>query len=226
MQQRKELKFLVTESELLEIENRISGIMKPDINQQSDAYNIRSIYFDSPTNTCMQENESGVDKRCKYRIRIYNCSNHLIKAEIKSKYRDTTTKQAVRITLEQYDSLIHANHVSQYIGSNPVYDHFAQVIIGELYKPKTIVEYQRTAYTFQPCNVRVTFDRNIGSSRQYAHFFSPQIMAIPVLSTNTHILEIKYDEFLPDFLQQLLHISGTRTSFSKYYYAANIYNTL
>lgn len=226
MRQRKELKFLVTESELLEVKNRINGIMKLDSNQQGDCYNIRSIYFDSPSNACMQENESGVDKRCKYRIRIYNCSSHLIKAEIKTKYRDTTTKQAVSITTEQYDSLIHADQLSQYMGKNPVFDRFAEVIVGEHYRPHAIVEYERAAYTFQPCNVRVTFDRNIGSSRHYTRFLSPQIMAVPVLPAGMHVLEIKYDEFLPDFLQQLLRINGTRTSFSKYYYAANIYNTI
>lgn len=226
MQQRKELKFVVTEGELLQIENKIQGIMKQDIHQQGAAYNIRSIYFDSPSNACMQENEAGIDQRCKYRIRIYDCSNRLIKAEIKTKYRDTTAKQSTNITSDQYDALIHAHHLGTYIGSNPVFDRFAQVIIGEQYKPKVIVEYERTAYTFQPCNVRVTFDRNIGSSKQFLNFFSPHISAIPVLTTGIHVLEIKYDEFFPDFLQQLLCVHGARTSFSKYYYAANILNTI
>lgn len=225
MHRRKELKFLVTERELLELENRISGVMKPDIHQNGSAYNIRSIYFDSPSGACMRENESGVDQRKKYRIRIYDRSECLIKAEIKMKHRDTTAKQAVGITKDQYDSLLKADHIGQFVGKNPVYDRFAHVIIGEHYRPNVIVEYERTAYTFQPCNVRVTFDRNIGGSRQYAHFFDSHIAAIPILPAGTHILEVKYDEFLPDFLRQLIQINGMRTSFSKYYYAANTCNT-
>lgn len=150
MHRRKELKFLVTERELLELKNRISGVMKPDIHQNGSAYNIRSIYFDSPSGACMRENESGVDQRKKYRIRIYDRSERLIKAEIKMKHRDTTAKQAVGITKDQYDSLLKADHIGQFVGKDPVYDCFAHVIIGEHYRPNVIVEYERTAYTFQP----------------------------------------------------------------------------
>ena len=40
----------------------------------------------------------------------------------------------------------------------------------------------------------------------------------PVLPTGRHVLEVKYDEFLPDFLYQVMNLGSLRQSgFSKYY---------
>ena len=221
---RKELKFLCNEQLLVQIENRIKGIMKRDIHQSGSSYNIRSIYFDSPDNRCFQDNESGIGTRSKYRLRIYNFSDSLIKAEIKNKYYDATYKESTVISKDQFKACISAGSVEAITGNcanrdDAIYK-MASKIVACGYRPAAIVEYERTTYTYSPCNVRVTFDRNIAAGMDYSSIFDRKMPVRPVCDRGYHILEVKYDEFLPEYLRMLLNPSDMRrTSFSKYYLA-------
>ena len=89
--------------------------------------------------------------------------------------------------------------------------------------PKSIVEYERTAFVDYRGNVRITFDRNIRGSTDISGFLEPQIPAVPLLPTNKHVLEVKYDEFLPEYIEQTICLGSLqRTAFSKYYYSRAI----
>ena len=85
--------------------------------------------------------------------------------------------------------------------------------------PKVIISYERTAYVHPSGNVRITFDRNITASRYCEEFLEAQVSGMtPVLPAGMHVLEVKYDEFLPDVIAQQLEIGKLRkTAFSKYY---------
>lgn len=86
-------------------------------------------------------------------------------------------------------------------------------------RPRIIIEYERTAFVYPSGNVRITFDRNIAFSDRLADFMEDSIALTPVLGKGKHILEVKFDEFLPDFIAQLLELNTLeRTSFSKFYY--------
>lgn len=219
---RKELKFFCTAGELAAIENGIKTVMKRDEHQTGDHYHIRSVYFDSPFNTCFHQNEAGIGNRHKYRIRIYNKSDQLIHAEIKTKYRETISKAAIRLTREQYEAMMRCENLSLLAagggGSQEILDRYLAVLAGEAYRPASIVEYERTAYIYQPCNVRITFDKNIAASNRFERFFEPDTYAVPLLENGLHVLEVKYDEFLPDFLSGLLRVKALKiASCSKYY---------
>ncbi len=217
---RKELKFICNEMDFANIQNRIKAVMKLDANSNGKAYNIRSIYFDDKNNTCFHENESGVDKRQKFRIRIYQKSDVLIHAEIKSKYRDTSTKRSVAISHAQLDRILKQGKVPDELSDNEVMNQYRVAMEVKGLRPVSIVEYERTAFVYPIGNVRVTFDRNIGASNQFDRFFMESLYSAPVLPTGKHILEVKYDEFLPDYIAQLLEIGTlSRTSYSKYYYS-------
>ena len=220
---RKELKFICNEMDFANIQNRIKTVMKMDKNSNGEAYNIRSIYFDDRDNMCFRENEAGVDKRQKFRIRIYQKSDALIHAEIKSKYRDTTTKKSAVLSREQLDWILREGKVPGEMCENEVMKQYRMAIEAEGFRPVSIVEYERTAFVYPIGNVRVTFDRNIGASTQYDRFFMESLYSAPVLPVGKHILEVKYDEFLPDYIAQLLEIGTlSRTSYSKYYFSRMI----
>ena len=58
--------------------------MKKDTNADSRGdYHIRSLYFDDYNDSALFEKQSGILKRKKYRIRIYNLSDSVIKLEKK-----------------------------------------------------------------------------------------------------------------------------------------------
>lgn len=221
MNNRKELKFLCDERMLVSIENRIKGVMHKDSHQIGNSYNICSIYFDTYDNRCYRENAAGIDMRHKYRIRVYNHSDAVIKAEIKTKFYDTTSKESATLSKDQFYAIMNHKPLPEIVGEgepNEALLKFAGKVCGEGFRPASIVEYERSAYIFNPCNVRVTFDRNIAAGNAYDSFFCEDMPARPILDSGMHILEVKYDEFLPDFLRDLINI-GTlrRTSFSKYF---------
>lgn len=62
MDYRHELKFLVSDYDIAIIKYRIQNIMKLDSNAQGTSYTIRSVYFDNIYNSCLQENEDGIDQ--------------------------------------------------------------------------------------------------------------------------------------------------------------------
>ena len=81
-----------------------------------------------------------------------------------------------------------------------------------------IVEYDRTPFVEKLGNTRVTFDRNIRSSDAVQSFLEKRIPGRPIMPAGRQILEVKYDEFLPDYLCRNLQLSRLRqTTFSKYY---------
>lgn len=106
---------------------------------------------------------------------------------------------------------------------NAVLNLFYLYMHGKGVRPKVIVEYDRTAFVNQAGNVRITFDQNIRCSPHIERFFEPNLYAVPVMETGMHVLEVKYDELLPDYIAQTLEV-GTlqQTAFSKYYLSRNI----
>ncbi len=82
--------------------------------------------------------------------------------------------------------------------------------------PKTIVDYTREAYTFPAGNVRVTLDYDIRSGLDCTALFDADCTTVPVPGYPA-ILEVKWDEFLPDIVRDAVALRGIRTgAFSKY----------
>ena len=85
-------------------------------------------------------------------------------------------------------------------------------------RPVVIVEYDRIPYVYKNGNVRITLDTNIGSSSAVDTFLDPWMQTRPVLPVGQQLLEVKYDEYLPDFIYRSLMLpSLQQTAFSKYY---------
>lgn len=225
MDYRHELKFQVSDLELQMIRYRLKLLMQADIHQDEDAYTVRSLYFDDLYDSCMRENEDGVDNRRKYRIRIYNGSDRVIKLEKKIKIRGMTRKVSQEIS--RTDCLTYMSGKAIELGA----DHsdlerelYAEMKMSGMH-PVSIVEYERTAFVEPKGNVRITFDRNIGVNEKMEEFLDQDISPVPVLPMGVHVLEVKYDELLPEYISQVLETGGLqRSSFSKYWYSRNYKN--
>ena len=225
---RNELKYICTEADLVLLEARIKALCKRDPHVgSSGAYDIRSIYFDDTNDTCFKDNEAGTDPRAKFRIRIYNGSSDRITLEKKSKSHGMTHKDSVVISKEQFDDIMSCHPNELFHLSNKLVSHnkqssllnqFESLMYTTGLSPKTIVAYRRTPFICHAGNVRITFDRNIGHTTDFSTYFDDSIPLIPVMANGTHILEVKYDELLPNFIYEALNLDNlTYTSFSKYY---------
>lgn len=216
---RHEFKYLISTDEDAILEQRISALIPRDPHVgPSGKYVIRSLYFDSYGDRCYYENENGTDPREKFRIRIYNASDRSIKLECKRKERAKTLKTSCSLSREQCMSLM-AGRIPQEIGEKQaVLRKLAMLMNTELFRPKVIVEYNRTPYIYKNGNVRVTFDRDIRSSTEIARFLEPVLYARPIMPAGQNLIEVKYDEYIPDFIKESLEIGSlSQTAFSKYY---------
>ena len=89
---------------------------------------------------------------------------------------------------------------------------------NSLMRPKVLVEYVRTPYIYTLGNVRVTFDKNIAASGSVEELFSKDITRISVFPSGHHVLEVKYDDYLPETIAGCLDTGHlNRSSVSKYY---------
>ncbi len=81
---RHEIKLLLTKAEYLSVRSRLAPIMERDSYAlEGGDYFIRSLYFDDSRKSSYWEKLSGVADRKKYRLRIYNCSDSVIKLSCK-----------------------------------------------------------------------------------------------------------------------------------------------
>lgn len=219
MKYRNELKYVVTAAELALLQNRIQGLIQPDIHAGPDGrYRIRSLYFDDYYNSYYNENEIGTDPREKFRIRIYNGDAGRISLELKRKEHGMTQKLSCRLTKEQCKTLMDGRPLPPDSSYPPVLQKLNLLMRTRLLRPKVIVEYDRTPFVDKLGNTRITLDQNIRSCDRTALFLEKEIPGRQIMEAGKHILEVKYDEFLPDYLYRNLQLSRLRqTAFSKYY---------
>ena len=97
-------------------------------------------------------------------------------------------------------------------------------LIRELYckmryqclRPKTIVDYTRQPFIYRPGNVRVTFDYDLHTGLSCTDFLNPDCVTIPAGDAPI-LMEVKWDEFLPEIIRAAVQMPGRRvTAFSKY----------
>lgn len=200
------------------IAGRLKATMSQDIHQDGDAYMIRSLYFDDIQDRCLSENDAGVDQRQKFRIRIYDPHSQTIHLEIKEKSNGMTKKLSCDLTAAECRQIIDSTLPLHFDQRQPLSQLQLQMRCA-LMRPKAIIEYERTAFVHPTGNVRITFDRNIMASRHCSAFLQDRVTGmVPVLPAGVHVLEVKYDELLPDFIAKALEIGKLRqTAFSKYY---------
>ena len=200
------------------IASRLKTVMPLDIHQNGNAYLIRSLYFDDILDRCMDENDAGVDQRQKFRIRMYGPHAQPIHLEIKEKSNSMNKKLSCDLTETECRQIIEGTLPLGFDQRRPLTQLQLQMRCA-LMRPKVIIEYERTAFVHPTGNVRITFDRNIMASRHCKEFFADRLPgAVPLLPVGIHVLEVKYDELLPDFIAKALEIGKLQqTAFSKYY---------
>ena len=215
---RHELKYLITPAELSVLRGVLKPITQFDPNgDENNEYMIRSLYFDTINDDALMEKIAGVGNRKKYRIRIYNFSDRVIKLECKSKYGDLISKQSVSIPRDLAEQLIAGDPEGLQRMRHPLLHDVYREMRTRLLRPAVIVDYVREAYIHPAQEVRITFDKQLRTGLYSTDLFNPSLPTYPVFDDPVEVLEVKYDEFLPSHLQTVLSgITAQRSAVSKY----------
>ena len=209
---RVEDKYTMPGSDFFLLENRIKNILPIDNNRQ---YKISSLYFDDLYDTDLMDTINGNPSRKKMRIRIYDDCFNTIKLEVKYKSYSKINKKSCIISKEEMNSLINGVPIEWEDKDSPR-NIFNEKILTAGLRPKVIVTYERSAYLYESGNTRMTFDSNIRSSNQIELFGNKDLYHDKIKDLD-YILEVKYDEFIPDFVAQSINISNMlQISYSKY----------
>lgn len=214
---RVEDKFCCGETEMYCLQKRLSSVLRSDSNESStEGYSVSSLYFDDLDNSCLEDTVEGNRVRRKYRARIYNHSLDTIKLEVKEKLDNRVRKKSRNITEKELLKLMNGECIEcQPSMEDPAALFNLAIQINHL-APKVIVTYERKAFIFEPGNVRITLDRNVRSSKLVEFFGNPEI-SYDFFVEQDKIIEMKYDEFMPEFILQLLELENMQQiSYSKY----------
>ena len=215
---RHELKYHITPAEMTVLRGVLRPLMQLDPNgNERNEYHIRSLYFDTINDDALEEKIVGVGNRKKYRIRIYNFSDRVIKLECKSKYGDLISKQSVTIPRDLAEQLIAGDPDGLQRMRHPLFHDVFREMRTRLLRPAVIVDYVREAYIHPAEEVRITFDKQLRTGLYSSDMFNPSLPTYPVFDDPVEILEVKYVEFLPSYLQSVLSgITAQRSAVSKY----------
>jgi len=215
---RYEKKYLINNLQVELLKQRLSPIMTLDDNlNNSDFYRIRSIYFDDYWDTNLMQVINGVSKRFKYRIRFYNYNDNYIVLEKKYKINNLTKKISCRLTKEQVNDIINNRNIFIDKNNPKLLNEFYLMMKTRGYKPKAIIDYDRIPFVYNAGNVRITIDYNLSCSYKFNELFDKDSLNIPLIENGYSILEVKYNDFIPDFIRFALQLNELdRISYSKY----------
>lgn len=214
---RVEDKYCCNIQEICYLQQILSTILQSDSNENNlEGYSISSLYFDDWYDSCYRDTVDGTEERRKYRIRIYNNSFETIKLEVKEKLDNRIYKKSRSITWEQMRQLICGECIESDGTLNDPATLFNLAIRTRGLKPKVIVTYERKAFIHQAGNVRITLDRNVRADNFIDDFGNSNADYDRIRETDA-VLEVKYDEFIPSFILQLLETGNMQqTAYSKY----------
>ena len=213
---RHEWKHEINYADLLTLRMRLSAVMKRDEHATGGVYRIRSLYFDNLSDKALREKIDGDNIREKFRIRYYDGDTSYIVLEKKSKINGLCAKESCRISREEAQKLVSGDCGWMLKSRRPLCQELYSKMQSQGIKPKTIVDYTREPFVFGPGNVRVTIDYNIRTGALCTDFLNPKTTTLPA-GESPIILEVKWDEYLPDIIKDAVTIPGRRMSaFSKY----------
>lgn len=216
---RHELKYYINYRDYVVLRNALKASMSLDANAGDDGmYHIRSLYFDDMYETGVKQKIAGTDDRCKYRIRIYDFSDGVIKFEKKIKQGQYIAKQSISLTRAEYESIIAGDYEFLLTRKQPLAGEIYTKMKNDMLRPRVLVDYQREAYVYPFENVRITFDKNLRGGLTMSDIFNEHAPTMPMFDQGLMVLEVKFNKFLPECIKCVLNSISTadRSAISKY----------
>lgn len=214
---RHELKYLITYAEKEVIESRLRFVAAKDKHVKDGHYFIRSLYFDDLAESAYVTKLDGTASRKKYRIRIYNLSDQIIHLECKRKEGAYIQKISASLSREELDRILRGDYAFLKDREEEVCQCFYLDWVAHGMREAVIVDYDRVPYVYPYGDVRITFDQDIRAAYMSCDIFSGDIPTFGVIPTNQLIMEVKFTEYLPQIIRDIIQTDDCiNISSSKY----------
>lgn len=214
---RNEWKYLIDTAQKEYVCRRLSPFLKLDPHAKNGGYMIRSLYFDDYFQTAYEEKDAGVLRRKKYRIRIYDCSDSSIKLERKKKFGSYIFKEDAPLTRDEVYQILDGNYGFLLKSPHSLCREFYVECMSNVMRPRTIVDYEREPWIMDEGTVRITFDMDVRAAIGSYDIFDASLPALPVLEPGKCVMEVKFTEFLPQIVREILPDRASEfTAVSKY----------
>lgn len=215
MPSRHEEKYIIDYRQYALLKSRARSLLTPDPHGEDGSYVITSLYYDDHLDHALDEKLEGLPEHRKFRVRTYDFSDSVIKLERKDKHGILTEKASASISREQLP-LLAGIHTQPKAFSGKAWDLAAQIRASDL-RPTVAVRYRRDAFLFAGTDLRLTFDRELEAiGPEEDALFSPLVSGLPVLGGNSVIMEVKYGDYIPQFVRKFTAACTKQLSVSKY----------
>lgn len=223
---RHELKYVISDGEHAILAARLKHALKPDgyAARNGGEYLIRSLYFDDPFDSAVTEKDAGIQSRDKFRIRIYNYSDAIIKLERKHKDGQFIQKNSVSISRDECEQILAGNPGCLLSRPEPFARQMYGIIVSRHLVPKVLVDYTREPYVYPVEDVRITFDKNIRTAMRSIDLFNPDVPTYPATDLkDSMILEVKFNNYLPTYVHGLVQLGASQHVAASKYVACRRY---
>lgn len=212
---RHEVKYTLTPYEYYRFRDFCAGFMDGDKNAGADGeYLVKSYYFDTLYFNDYTDKLSGIHSRQKYRLRTYNDTGYY-RLEKKIKRGALNKKVSGEIDADPADMLIKG--YPDIKTGNPGTDDIITEMRLKNCRNSVYVEYARQAFIIKELGIRITFDKDLGVLYGNYGLHETRPAAIPVFYDGSVILEVKYKDLLPKWLERAIYqLVPSECSVSKY----------
>ena len=128
----------------------------------------------------------------------------MIKLERKKKYGSWIYKEDAPLTRGEFEQILAGDYDFLLRSPYPLCREFYIECICNMMRPRTIVDYEREPWVMDEGTVRITFDMNVRAAVGSFDIFDATLPALPVLEPGKLVMEVKFTEFLPRVVGELL----------------------
>ena len=237
-----ELKYIITEPVAREIRHFARNHLMPDPFAKAErgyAYDIYSVYLDSPGLMLMNQTLEGLRNRFKLRVRFYDSTpEHPVFFEIKRRVNDAIVKVRAKVRRDAAHRLMfgHGSWPDRCDLANPADDRgwtalskFCELRDKLEARPQVLVCYSREAWCApEDDSIRLTFDRGLEGApydgdntfrlARDERWVRPRVQGV--------VLEMKFTDRYPNWMRQVVQTFNLRrTSMAKYVTCASTMST-
>ena len=214
---RKEIKYVIHETSFIELKPLLMAFMRMDSHSKDMKYRVRSLYFDSASDIDFHDNLDGVMEKRKIRIRTYDMKSDFALLEYKCKSGSDSRKMSIKITKSEALELEKGHFEVLLSHKEDLATFLYDKMTRNVYRPKTVVDYDRTAFTYPVSDVRITYDHNIKASMTSGSLYNENVTLYPTMIGGYGVLEVKYNDFLVRPLQEIVEkLDSLPEAMSKY----------